>query len=203
MVPVRKSQLWAGILSPPVALGGIAAAIFINRSWWRITNNAISDLGKAGLPHSWVMNVPLFISSILAIYYTLGLFEEVKNTISKLGIGIFILGLTFLAGIAAFPEGTEPHYYVSWGFFTSGSLGFLITGIGLGLEGRQRFGVFTGVLFAVEVILARWAMERFNGVAIAEFTGVFAMLIWHYALLWTKAAAAINACCSVQRKHKI
>ncbi|WP_148881984.1 DUF998 domain-containing protein [Thermococcus aciditolerans] len=182
---MKKSQLWAGILSPPIALGGIGAAILINRSWWRLTNNAISDLGKVGLPHSWVMNVPLFISAVLAIYYVMGLFKEVKNPVSKLGIGVFILGLAFLAGIAVFPEGTEPHYHVSWGFFLAGSVGFLIAGASLWLEGRGRFGAFTVLLFTAEVLLARWAFKTFSGVAIAEFTGIFAMIIWHYALLWS------------------
>ncbi|AEK71984.1 membrane protein, conserved [Thermococcus sp. 4557] len=183
---MKKSQLWAGILSPPIALGGIGVAIIINRSWWRLTDNAISDLGKVGLPYSWVMNVPLFISAVLAIYYAVGLFKEITNPVSKLGIGVFIIGLAFLAGIAVFPEGTEPHYHVSWGFFLAGSVGFLIAGASLWLEGRGRFGAFTVLLFTAEVLLARWAFKTFSGVAIAEFTGIFAMIIWHYALLWEK-----------------
>ncbi|QDA31708.1 DUF998 domain-containing protein [Thermococcus indicus] len=181
---MKRSQLWAGILSPPIALGGIGVAILINRSWWRLTDNAISDLGKVGLPYNWVMNVPLFVSAALAIYYASGLFEEFKNPVFNLGIGVFILGLAFLAGIAVFPEGTWPHYHVSWGFFLAGSLGYLIAGVGLWLEGLKKFGAFTGLLFTAEVLLARWAFKTFNGVAIAEFVGIFAMMTWHYALLW-------------------
>ncbi|NJE76865.1 DUF998 domain-containing protein [Thermococcus sp. ES12] len=183
---MRKSQLWAGITSPIIALSGIAAAIIINRSWWSLTDNAISDLGKVGLPHSWVMNVPLLISAILAIYYVMGLFKEVKNPISKLGVGVFMLGLFFLAGIAVFPEGTGPHYEVSWGFFAAGSLGFLMAGAGMWFEGDRRFGIFTVLLFAIEVLLARWAFGAFSGVAIAEFIGIFAILTWHYMLMWMK-----------------
>jgi len=183
---MKKSQLWAGILSPPLALGGIGAAIIINRSWWRLTDNAISDMGRVGLPHNWVMNVPLFISAVLAIYYAVGLFNELKNTVSKIGIGVFITGLFFLVGIAIFPEGTKPHYAVSWGFFICASLGFLITGTGLWLEGQGKFGAFTVLLFIAEVLLARWAFNAFKGVAVAEFIGIFAIIIWHYVLLWEK-----------------
>ncbi|ASJ04807.1 DUF998 domain-containing protein [Thermococcus barossii] len=183
---MRKSQLWAGITSPIIALSGIAAAIIINRSWWSLTDNAISDLGKVGLPHSWVMNVPLLISAILAIYYALGLLGEMKNPVSKLGVLVFILGLFFLAGIAVFPEGTEPHYEVSWGFFLAGSIGFLTTGLGLGLEGHRMFVAFTVLLFITEVLLARWAFGAFSSVAIAEFIGIFAILTWHYMLMWMK-----------------
>ncbi|WP_258084118.1 DUF998 domain-containing protein [Thermococcus thermotolerans] len=182
---MKRSQLWAGILSPLISLGGIGAAIMINRPWWRLTDNAISDLGKVGLPYNWVMNVPLFISAILAIYYAVGLFGEVKNTVFRLGIAVFIIGLAFLAGVAIFPEGTGPHYHVSWGFFLAGSLGFLIAGAGLWLEGMRKFGAFTALLFTAEVLLARWAFETFTGVAIAEFIGIFAMIIWHYSLMGT------------------
>jgi len=183
---MKKSQLWAGILSPPLALGGIGVAIIIHRSWWRLTDNAISDLGKVGLPYNWVMNVPLFISAILAIYYAVDLFNELKNTVSKIGIGVFITALFFLVGIAIFPEGTKPHYAVSWGFFLAGSVGFLITGIGLWLEGQRKFGAFTVLLFIVEVLLARWAFNAFKGVAVAEFIGISTIIIWHYTLLWGK-----------------
>ncbi|MCD6371973.1 MAG: DUF998 domain-containing protein [Thermococcus sp.] len=183
---MKKSQLWAGILSPPIALGGIGAAIIINRSWWRLTDNAISDLGKVGLAYNWVMNTPLLISAMLAIYYVLGLFGELKNTVSKIGAGVFIAGLVFLAGIAVFPEGTSPHYHVSWGFFICASLGYLTTGIGLWLQGQKKFGAFTTLLFITEVILARWAFNTFKGVAIAEFIGIFAIVTWHYALISIK-----------------
>ena len=131
---MKRGQLWAGILSPPIALGGIGVAIMINRPWWKLTDNAISDLGKVGLPYSWVMNVPLFISAILAIYYAAGLFGEVKNTVFRLGIALFIVGLFLLMGIAIFPEGTKPHYHVSWGFFLAGSIGYLTAGAGLWLK---------------------------------------------------------------------
>lgn len=180
---MKKSQLWAGVLAPPIALGGIGAAILINRSWWRLTDNAISDLGKVGLPHSWVMNIPLFISALLAIYYAAGLFDALKHPVSKMGVLVFTIGLAFLAGIALFPEGTEPHYYVSWGFFLCASIGFLITGLGFWLAGKKRFGTFTVLLFVLEVAMARWALNAFRGVAIAEFIGIFAVLTWHYALI--------------------
>ncbi|WP_367884320.1 hypothetical protein [Thermococcus sp. JCM 11816] len=47
---MKRSQLWAGLIAPLVAYSGILTAIYVNRSWWRLTDNAISDLGKLGLP---------------------------------------------------------------------------------------------------------------------------------------------------------
>ncbi len=180
---MRKSQFLAGIAAPSIGLTGIAIAVAINHSWWRLKNNAISDLGKVGLPYNWVMNVPLFISAILAIYYAAGLFGEVKNRVFRIGIALFVIGLVFLAGVAVFPEGTKPHYHVSWGFFLAGSVGYLIAGAGLWLEGLRKFGAFTVLLFTSEALLAKWAFNAFSGVAIAEFIGIFAITAWHYALL--------------------
>ncbi len=187
---MRKSQLLAGIFAPIVALTGIGTAILINRSWWRLTDNAISDLGKLGLPHNWVLNVSLVVSAIMAIYYAVGLVGEVSNTVEKLGVGVLIVGLAFLALIGLFPEGTSPHYYVSWGFFVFSSLGFLITGIGMGLSGEKELAVFSIALFTVGWTLALWAKKSFPGIAPAEFVGVFGVIAWHYTVMWKKFRGA-------------
>ncbi len=175
---MKRSQLLAGIFAPIIALAGIGTAIFINRSWWRLTDNAISDLGKLGLPYNWVLNVSLIVSAVLAGYYSLGLLKEASNTVEKLGIGLFLTGIFFLALIGIFPEGTGPHYYVSWGFFIFASLGFLITGIGMGLSGEKGLAVFSVAIFAVGWALALWAKNRFPGIAPAEFVGVFGVILW-------------------------
>ena len=187
---MRKGQLLAGILAPQIALAGIGTAIFINRSWWRLTDNAISDLGRLGLPNNWVLNVSLIVSALLAIYYAVGLVREVNNTIERTGTGIFILGLIFLALIGLFPEGTGPHYYVSWGFFIFTSIGFLVTGVGMGLSGEKGLAVFSIVLFTVGWTLALWAKNSFPGIAPAEFVGVFGIIIWHYTVMWKKFRGA-------------
>lgn len=183
---MRKSQRLAGLCAPPVGLGGVFIAMATHRSWWSLTDNAISDLGRVGLPYNGVMNLSLIAAAILGIYYAIGLFSELGNTVEKVGVGIFILGLVFLALIGIFPEGTSPHYYVSWGFFVTGSVGLLITGLGFWLEGERDLGAFTAGIFVVGWILAVWAFRSFEGVAIAEFIGVFAIVIWHYAVLWAK-----------------
>ncbi|WP_297469691.1 DUF998 domain-containing protein [Thermococcus sp.] len=183
---MRKSQLYAGILAPIVALSGIGVGVFLNRSWWQLTENAISDLGRLGLRYNWVLNVSLVISAVLAIYYAIGLLGEVRSLIEKAGIVIFIVGLGFLALIGIFPEGTSTHYYVSWGFFVFSSLGLLIAGIGMGLSGEKGLAVFTVALFITGWVLATWARNHFAGVAPAEFVGVFGIVAWHYTLIWKR-----------------
>ncbi|WP_456321903.1 DUF998 domain-containing protein [Palaeococcus sp. (in: euryarchaeotes)] len=181
MILLRRSQRLAGICAPLIGLGGIFVAIIINRSWWSITDNAISDLGRVSLPYNWIMNISLIIAALLGIYYATALFEGMNN-IGKLGIGIFIMGLAFLGLIGIFPEGTGPHYHVSVGFFVSCSVGMLIAGIGFYIEGDKPFGSFTTLLFIIGWLLAFLAMRRFRGVAIPEFIGIFIIVGWHYML---------------------
>ncbi|MBP1912958.1 putative membrane protein [Thermococcus stetteri] len=183
MVGMRKSQLWAGLIAPLVAYSGILTAIYVNRSWWRLTDNAISDLGKLGLPHNWLLNVPLVITAVLAIYYASGLLGTAGNSVEKAGIWILIVGFVFLALIGLFPEGTSPHYYVSWGFFLTASFGLLIAGVGMGISGDRKMLYFTVVLFVLAWILALWAMRTFKGVAIPEFIGALTITLWHYTVL--------------------
>ena len=179
---MKRWQIYSGLLSPLIGLGGVLTAIIINRSWWSITDNAISDMGRVGLRHNWVMNSALIIAAILGIYYASGLLMELKSSLQKLGAGIFILGLFSLMAIGLFPEGTSPHYYVSWAFFVMAGLGMLITGIGFYMKGDRNFGAFTAALFVIAWFLAATAMKTFRGVAVSEFIGIFGIVIWHYAL---------------------
>ncbi len=180
---MKKSHLYAGFLAPIVAFTGIVIAAYINHSWWTITDNAISDLGKLGLPHNWILDVSLITAGILGIYYATGLLEETKNRLESTGTWIFIVGLAFLATIGLFPEGTPPHYYVSWAFFLISATGIAVTGSGFLLSGRKELGLFTYALLAIGVPLAFWAKGHFVGVAVAESIGAITIAIWHYGVL--------------------
>ncbi|WP_297068853.1 DUF998 domain-containing protein [Thermococcus sp.] len=184
---MKKFQLYAGFLAPLVALAGIGTAAYINRSWWRITENAISDLGRVGLPNNWVLNVSLITTAALAIYYAIGLFTLLRNSAEKAGVTIFIFGLIFLALIGLFPEGTSPHYYVSWAFFVTTSLSLLITGVGMRLSGRRGLATFTVTVFVLGWALGLWAKGHYHGVAVAESIGAATFALWHYMVLFSVA----------------
>ncbi|WP_342764390.1 DUF998 domain-containing protein [Thermococcus sp. M36] len=155
-----------------------------------MTENAISDLGKLGLPHNWVLNIPLIVTALLGIYYSLGLLGEMRNIVEKLGVGVFVIGLAFLALIGLFPKGTPLHYTVSWGFFLFASFGYLIAGLGLWLEGCKGIGILTVALFLTEVVLTKWAFGAFRGIAISEFIGIFPIVLWHYSVLFSLPKSA-------------
>jgi len=194
---MKKSQIYAALLSPWIGIVGILIAIYLNSSWWALTDNAISDLGNIKRPwvnHPYVLNTTLMIAGACITYFLIFLFMELKSKIAKAGAGIFILGAISLFLIGVFPEeasilGFEPHYYVSWGFFFLGSLGMLIIGISALLERETRhFGVFTVLLYIMGWIIVELQFRIFKGVAIPEFTGVIALSLWMYvALLWKKA----------------
>ncbi|WP_010477326.1 DUF998 domain-containing protein [Thermococcus zilligii] len=185
---MRNSHLLAGILAPIVGLGGVFAAIAINRSWWRLTENAISDMGRVGLKYNWVMNASLVLAALLGIYYATWLIKRSRNALERAGIVIFAIGLAFLAAIGIFPEGTSPHHYVSWAFFLTASLGLLIAGAGMGIAGNREILYSTIAIFALAWILALWAMRTFKGVAIPEFIGVIGITAWHYLVMWRVAS---------------
>jgi hypothetical membrane protein len=182
---MRRSQVYAGLITPLVAFTGIVTAAYINRSWWRLTENAISDLGKLGLPHNWILNLSLIATALLAIYYALGLLKLAENDVEKAGVWVFIFGLIFLAMIGLFPEGTTPHYYVSWAFFIVSAMGIAVTGVGFLLSGRERLGQLSEILVVVGASLALWAKAHYTGVAIAELIGALTIVTWHYAVLFS------------------
>ncbi|WP_430515208.1 DUF998 domain-containing protein [Pyrococcus woesei] len=180
---MRKDQFFAGVIGPIIAYLGILSAIYVQRSWWRLTENAISDLGKIGLQYNWLLNVPLVITAALLIYYGIGLLSHLTTKIERIGGVIFILGIVFLALIGIFPEGMSPHYYVSWAFFITTSIGMLITGIGIGLARNKTILHLTVGIFVVGWILGIISMKTFKGVAIPEFIGAISFTLWHYIVL--------------------
>ncbi len=182
---MERSRLAAGVLAPVVAMGGIGVAAYINRSWWHLTENAISDLGKVGLAHNYVLNVSFVVASALMIYSLTG--WKTKGRVERAGLIIFGIGIAFLALIGIFPEGTAPHYYVSWLFFLISSIGLLIAGIGMEISGREGMGVFSIALFVTLWGIAIWAMKSFRGIAPAELTGALGIILWYYTALYIQA----------------
>ena len=184
---MRKSRLYAGLLAPVVAFLGIVTAAYLNRSWWRFTENSLSDLGRLGLPHNWIFSGALVLTAVLALYYAWGLWETASNAAEKTGAATFIVGLLFLMAIGLFPEGTSPHYYVSWGFFLASAAGIAIFGAGFILSGKKKLGLATFVLLAAGIPLTFWAKGHFTGVAVAETVGAMSIALWHYSVLLTLA----------------
>jgi len=167
-----------GIIGPGISVGGILISYLIHRDWWGITENAISDLGRIGLPYNWVMNISLILGSVCLIIYGAWRFKKSKD----IGWLLYMLGSVFLGLIGIFPEGTNLHYEVSWGFFVSMFLAILLLSISFLIRGNK-LGIVGLMLFLLGVPLALWSLKKFEGVAVAETISIVVFLIWHYLML--------------------
>jgi len=185
---VDRARVISGVLAPIVAMGGIGAAAYINRSWWHLTENAISDLGKVGLPYNYVLNVSFVVASALMLFCLSG--WRTRGKLETIGLVIFGIGVGFLALIGVFPEGTSPHYFLSWAFFVVSSVGLLVAGVGMELSGDSGMGVFSVALFTALWGIAIWAMRSFKGIAPAELTGALGIITWYYTAMYLKLKEA-------------
>lgn len=178
----------AGILAPVMAFLGITLAVNVHSGWFSWKNNAISDLGRIGLEKNYILNFSLIIAGILGLIYAYGMYKETKGVLKKIGVGIFTAGLISLILIGAFPEGTSPHYYVSWGFYILASTGILVYGTDeIRKEKTKTFGIFSLLDVFTAWILGIWAIKTFKGAAIPELIGAVAIALWVYILIFWRS----------------
>ncbi len=182
---MEKKYIYSGLISPWIGFGFVALAIYLNSSWFSITNNAISDLGNIYHPwvnYPWVLSLGLILAGLGMTYFAHGLQKEFSG-LTRYGVWVFYAGMVFLTLIGVFPEGTSPHWYVSWLFFLVSSFGVLISGIGF-LKINRAIGVASILLFLLGWVLAYWELHTFKGVAIAELTGATVLFIWSYMMIY-------------------
>ena len=182
---MERKYLYSGLLSPIVGFTFVFIAMYINSSWFSITDNAISDLGNIYHPwvnHPWVLSVGLIIAGLGMAYFSYGLQKEFSG-LARYGIWIFYAGMIFLTLIGVFPEGTAPHWYVSWLFFLVSSFGILVSGVGL-FRYSKGIAALSLILFFIGWFIAYWALQTFKGVAIAELTGAATLFIWTYSIIF-------------------
>ncbi|NPA74529.1 MAG: DUF998 domain-containing protein [Euryarchaeota archaeon] len=184
-------KLLLGFAGPSIIFAGIATAAYINRSWWNLTDHAISDLGHVGLPYNYVLNVPIIIGALLTMLATYFLSKTVKGSITRFGVYAFMFALIFLLLIGVFPEGTLPHGFVSHAFFYSGIISMMIVGSGYLWEKESSARVAYGIIIPsmVGASLAVAALAHFPGVAIAEFVAAGTIMIAYFFALIGKLNA--------------
>ena len=183
---MEKKYVYSGLISPWIGFGFVALAMYLNSSWFSITDNAISDLENIYHPwvnYPWVLSLGLILSGLGMVYFSQGLRVEFRN-VAQLGVLIFSAGMVFLVLIGVFPEGTPLHWYVSWLFFLFASFGILIVGIQLLLNRSNKLGWISILLFVIGWALASWALMTFKGVAIAELIGATTLFLWTYLTIY-------------------
>lgn len=147
-----------GITAFLIAFIGIAISIAIN-PWFKLTSNALSDLGRVGLNNNYIFNYTLIISSIFAMFFSLYLANIFKSKIGFISLGVYLVAVAHLAMTGLFPEGTKPHGFVSYEFFALMTFSLLFFGVSFLTERRARTGsalVFLFLLSLLGSLLIKW-----------------------------------------------
>jgi len=174
-----------GVLTPVSAFAFIGLAIASYR-WFSWTRNALSDLGVVWGSTAVLFNFGLFLSGLLALNFSIGLFILMReNWVGKIGASIFVLSCLSLEGISLFPENMRPfHYIFSVAFFFLMPISLLVITVYYLRVHQLRMAVFT-FLVAVAAILP-WALQftmpYVSGVAIPEAISAAAGSVWTLVL---------------------
>ncbi|MGE5637109.1 MAG: DUF998 domain-containing protein [Chloroflexota bacterium] len=189
----RRDSFWLsaggvnGVVTPLIAFTFIALSIlgYPQFSW---INNALSDLGIVPGITSVLFNFGLYVSGLLALIFSIGLYKFLnKNILGKIGAIIFAAASLALEGIGWAPENVYPfHYYFSVAFFTLVPISLLIiTGYFLILR-QYRFAAFTFIIAVLGA--ATWVLyfliQYVPGVAIPEALSAIAGSVWTIITGW-------------------
>ena len=160
----------------------------IKNPWFRITRNALSDLGGGNMilnfhpapTDPYIYNVGLMITGILIALFSIGIIINSRNKIETTGASFFIIGGLFLALIGIYHEGTYPHDFVSIWFFIIASISYATIGTSFLFTQFKKTGVLLLIIFIVS-----WAIfiaVPWQSVAEDEIFGIIiidAMVLLH------------------------
>lgn len=186
-VVIQRIAGLCGIICPLAAFSFIALAISNSLSWFRWTENALSDLAgtQATVTAAALFNSGLVIGAFLSIMFALGLMQTLrKRILGFIGAFVLVLASISLFAIGIFPETAgRIHLYVSVAFFTLFPISLFLIGGSMAKEPSERtlgfatilFGIF-GVISAAPIILA-----RVNDVGIHELLAALSGSAWSIA----------------------
>lgn len=157
-VAVLKIAGLCGIIAPLAALLFIALAISGSVSWFRWTENALSDLAgtQATATTAAIFNSGLMICAILSIMFSVGLMQTLqKRALGFIGTLILLLADISLFAIGIFPETAgRIHTYVSVAFFTFFPISMLFIGSSMAKESSERTMGFATILFGMFAVVS-------------------------------------------------
>jgi len=188
----------AGVLTPLSAFVFIGLAIASYR-WFSWTRNALSDLGIVWGATAILFNFGLFLSGLLSLNFSLGLFILMREKLAgKIGVSIFVLACLSLEGISLFPENMRPfHYIFSVAFFFLMPVSLLAITVYYLKMDQARMAVFT--FFVAIVAALPWVLQftvpYVSGVAIPEAISAAAGSVWTLVLSYKmlKKTARVNS----------
>ena len=172
---IRIIELLA-LISIVAAWVTVLLSISLN-PWFRVTANALSDLGGGNLALNghpsptdpWIYNYGLILTGIFILAFSSFSIRLGENKIENAGLSFFIISGLFLALIGIYHEGTYPHDFVSIWFFILSSISFFTVGISL-VSKAPRYGIFM-IIFLVAAWVA-YSMVNWQSTAEDEIFGI-------------------------------
>ncbi len=174
-----KLTCYSGLISYVMGIGTIGAAVIIN-PWFNVWTDALSDMGRVGLSTAWVFNTGLMAAAIVGMTYVACLLKVFKNSLTHLAAGVYLVAAANLFLIGAFPEGTKPHWTVSYEFFFLMFFTYLLNAPALWLEGLRKHAFINLTLFVVG--LGGSAIIKWPSTATLELYNIALMGIWYFVM---------------------
>ena len=176
---LSKLTCYLGIISYVMGAVTIGAAIAVN-PWFNVWTDALSDMGRVGLSTAWVFNTGLMITAIVSMAYVACLIKVFKKPLTHLAAGVYLVGAANLFLVGAFPEGTKPHWTVSYEFFLLMLFTYLLNAPALWLEGLRKHAVINLMLFIIG--LGGSAVINWPSIATLELYNIALMGVWYVTM---------------------
>ncbi len=184
LVMMQKIAGLCGIICPLASLSFTALAISNSLSWFRWTDNALSDLAgtQATATAAALFNSGLIIGGLLSIIFAVGLMQVLrKRMLGLIGTFIFLLAGISLFAIGVFPETAgRIHAYVSVAFFTLFPISLFLIGGSMVSEQSERILGYATILFGMFAVIsaAPIILARVDDVGIHELLAALSGSVW-------------------------
>jgi hypothetical membrane protein len=173
-----------GVISPLTSLSLIALAISNSLSWFRWTDNALSDLAGnlASATSATVFNSGLILGGLLGIIFAIGLMASLhKHILGFLGTLVLAFAEISLIAIGIFPEPAgRIHFYVSVAFFTLFPISMLLVGASMVRERSEKTYGLATLMFGIFAVLsaAPMMLVQINDIGIHELLAALSGVMW-------------------------
>ncbi|MFP4001190.1 MAG: DUF998 domain-containing protein [Candidatus Natronoplasma sp.] len=175
LVP-EKIAGYCALLAPLVGYVLITFSIAMNADF-TLSDNALSDLGEAGVRNSNVFNIALIASGILFFVFILGMLRRAETRVGDIGLTGVALGAVFLVLTGIFQKGTVLHSPMAILFYSLSVGGLIIYGLDKFLEFEPVWSVliWSSIGFAA-VSIGLVSILSPSGIAIYEIIGTIPLM---------------------------
>ncbi|MGC9134750.1 DUF998 domain-containing protein [Caldisphaera sp.] len=178
MIKYFKYFSYLAILSSWIT---ILISVYFN-PWFKLTRNALSDLGGGNLlsghpppKYPFIYNYGMIITGLFMILFSIYIIYVSRNKIENSGGTIFSISGLFLILIGIYHEGTYPHDFVSMWFYIITSFSIFFIGISILAIKNYKYGLTLTLLPIISWLI--YAFADFKSGAEGEIFGIIVIQI--------------------------